>query len=56
MRPLLNIPDRTRTCNLLLRRQALYPLSYGDGCTSLWRAERAESMSAGELAGAGGRL
>ena len=22
-------PDRTRTCGLLLRRQALYPLSYG---------------------------
>ena len=23
------MPDRSRTCNLLLRRQALYPLSYG---------------------------
>ena len=23
------MPDRTRTYNLLLRRQALYPLSYG---------------------------
>src|SRR5699024_4112394 len=25
-------PDRTRTCGLLLRRQTLYPLSYGGRC------------------------
>lgn len=25
-----NVPDRTRTCGLTLRRRALYPLSYGD--------------------------
>jgi hypothetical protein len=24
-----NTPDRIRTCNLLLRRQAIYPLIYG---------------------------
>jgi hypothetical protein len=33
-------PGRIRTCGLLLRRQALYPLSYGrecrrDGCSNL---------------------
>jgi hypothetical protein len=28
-------PDRTRTCGLLLRRQALYPLSYGRSVVSI---------------------
>ena len=28
MRSLLSAPDKTRTCDFLLRRQALYPLSY----------------------------
>ena len=26
---LVGAPDRIRTCGLLLRRQTLYPLSYG---------------------------
>ena len=26
---LLGAPDRSRTCNLLIRSQVLYPLSYG---------------------------
>ena len=25
----VSTPSRTRTCNLMLRRQMLYPLSYG---------------------------
>src|SRR3954447_24376111 len=29
LRGLVSAPDRIRTCDLLLRRQALYPLSYG---------------------------
>jgi hypothetical protein len=27
----LGVPDRIRTCDPLLRRQPLYPLSYRDG-------------------------
>jgi hypothetical protein len=42
-------PDRIRTCNLLIRSQMLYPLSYGrvpEGFGSLARARGVDEISA----------
>jgi hypothetical protein len=39
-------PDRTRTCDLSLRRQALYPLSYGRGLAAALAGDRRLAVQA----------
>ncbi len=47
-------PDRTRTCGLLLRRQALYPLSYGRIVRYSLNCTPCDSASTREAAKTGG--
>lgn len=46
-------PGRTRTCDILLRRQALYPMSYGRAGTWIFKSEPLHTLKADRFAPCG---